>query len=184
MWHTPKLLDGLTVSPKVKTMVVKGVGVRSLVCSISRVEGHAGTPGWGLGRLTSNLITRTDLHKPNNKLVNAQLEHFWCMDEPQTNTDSQDSPRPGLGGSHHLPPYSILCVCPWDQHSNVILSRDFQMGVPKFPKLGLLWLWRFITFCVDLWLRWGLKQICSLQRELSNGMCHATCTQGRAIPNF
>ncbi len=44
-----------------------------------------------------------DLNKPNNKLVNAYLEHFWCMDEPQANTDeprantnSQNSPRPNL----------------------------------------------------------------------------------------
>ncbi len=26
--------------------------------------------------------------------------------------DTQDSPWPGLGGSHHLPPYSILCSSP------------------------------------------------------------------------
>jgi hypothetical protein len=64
----------------------------------------------GLRRLTNTLITHTDLHKPNNKLVSAQLEHFWCTDEPQANLDSQDSPWPELGGSHHLPPYSILCV--------------------------------------------------------------------------
>jgi hypothetical protein len=30
----------------------------------------------GLGRLTSNSITHTDLHKLNNKLVNVCLEHF------------------------------------------------------------------------------------------------------------
>jgi hypothetical protein len=28
------------------------------------------------------------------------------------NTDTQDSPRPGLGGSHYLPLYSILCTFP------------------------------------------------------------------------
>jgi len=50
----------------------------------------------------------TDLHKPNNKLFSAWLEHFWCTDKPRTYMDSQDSPRLGLGGSHHLPPYSIL----------------------------------------------------------------------------
>jgi len=30
------------------------------------------------------------------------------MDEPQANTNSQDSPQPGLGGSHHLPPYILF----------------------------------------------------------------------------
>jgi hypothetical protein len=60
-----------TESPKVKTSETKGVGVRSLVSNISGVEGHVGTPGWGLGRLISKWIIHTHLHKPNNKLVNA-----------------------------------------------------------------------------------------------------------------
>ncbi len=69
-------------------------------------------------------------------------------------------------------PYSILCASPWGQHPNGIL-----LGVPKFPKLGLLRLWGPITFCVHLWLRWGLKQSCNPHWELSNGMSYATCTQ-------
>jgi len=51
------------------------------------------------------------------------------MDKPLANTNSQDSSRPGLGGSHHLPPNSIMLghrtsiqmsFCPrtpkWDFH--------------------------------------------------------------------
>jgi hypothetical protein len=76
----------------------------------------------GLGRVTSGSIIHTDLHKPNNKLVSTKLEHFWCTDEPRTNMDSRDSSWPGLGGSHHLPPYSIICAWPRGQHPNVILS--------------------------------------------------------------
>ncbi len=49
------------------------------------------------------------------------------------------------------------------------------MGVPKFPELGLSWLWGPITLCSYLWLRWGLKQSCSSRRELSNGIWHTTC---------
>jgi hypothetical protein len=45
------------------------------------------------------------------------------------------------------------------------------MGVLKFPKLGLLQLWKPTT------LRVSLKQSCSLHRDLSNGMWHTTCTQ-------
>jgi hypothetical protein len=52
------------------------------------------------------------------------------------------------------------------------------MGVPKFPKLGLSQLWRPITLCLDLRLRWSLKKSYSLHQKLSNGMGHATCTQG------
>jgi len=45
------------------------VGVHSLVCSTSGVEGHVGALGSKLGILTSKSIIHTDLHKPNNKLV-------------------------------------------------------------------------------------------------------------------
>jgi hypothetical protein len=85
----------------------------SLACSILGVEGHAEAPGWGLGRLTSKSIIHRDLHK-SNKLVNAQLDHLWCTDEPRANTDSQDSPQPGFGGSHHFPPYSVFFAWPRD----------------------------------------------------------------------
>jgi hypothetical protein len=132
----------------------------------------------GPGRFTSISITHTYLHNPNNKLVNAKLEHFWCMNEPRANLDSKDPSRSRLGGSHFLPPYSILCVQPWGQHPNGILSRDSQVGVPKFPKLGLPWLWGPITLCSDLRLRWGLKQNCRPCQELSNSIWHATYTQG------
>ncbi len=87
----------------------------------------------GLRRMISNHSFTWTCTKPNNKLVNAQLEHFWCQDEPQVNSDSQDSPRPGLGGNHHLPPYSILCAQPQDQRPNVILSRDSQIPTTGTP---------------------------------------------------
>jgi hypothetical protein len=41
------LIDSIA-SPKMKT-TKGGVGVRSLTRSISEVQGHVGTPGWGLG---------------------------------------------------------------------------------------------------------------------------------------
>jgi hypothetical protein len=100
------------------------------------------------------------------------------------NSDSQDSPWPRLGGSHHLPPYSILCASPRGPHPNGILSRDSQMGVPKLPKLGLLQLWDPITLCADLGLRWGLKQSCSPYQELSKDMSHATCTKGNWVDSW
>jgi len=54
---------------------------------------------------------------------------------PRANMDSQDSPRPGLGGSHHLPPYNILYAWPQGQHPHVILSRDFQVGSPEILEI-------------------------------------------------
>jgi hypothetical protein len=58
------------------------------------------------------------------------------------------------------------------------------MGVPKFPKLGLLQLWDPITLCADLRLRWGLKQSFSLHQELSNVMLHATCKQENRVDSW
>jgi len=106
------------------------------------------------------------------------LKHFWCTNKPWGNMDSENSPRPRFGGSHHLLPYSIIYAWSWGQHPNVILSQDSQVGILKFSKLGLSWFWRPITLCADLRLRWGLKQSCSSCWELSNGMWHATYTQG------
>jgi hypothetical protein len=91
---------------------------------------------------------------------------------------------PNLGRSHHLPPYSILCASPRGPHPNDILSRDSQMWIPKLPKLKLPRFWGPITLHVDLWLRWGLKQSCILHQELSNGMLHATCTQGNQVDSW
>ncbi len=133
---TPKLLDGLTTSSKMK-IVKEGIGARSLACNTSGVKGCAKALRQGLIRLTSKSITHTNLHKPNNKFVNVELEHFWCINEPRANTDPQDSSWSRLAGNHHLPPYSIFYAWPQDQHPNVILSRDSKVGVLKFPKLGL-----------------------------------------------
>jgi hypothetical protein len=69
--HTPKLLDGLIATLKVKTAEGEGVGARSLTDNTLGVEGCDGAPWWGLGILTSNSITHMDLHKWNNKLVSA-----------------------------------------------------------------------------------------------------------------
>jgi hypothetical protein len=100
------------------------------------------------------------------------------MDKPRANIDSQNSPRPKLGGNHHLPPYSIHCAWPWDQYVNVILSQDSQVKVPKFPQLGFPQLWGPITSCANLQLRWGLKKSYSPSQGISNSMLHTTCTQG------
>ncbi len=96
-------------------------------------------------------------------------------------SDSQDSPRPRLGGSHHLPPHSILCASPRGPHPNGFLSWDSQVGIPKLHRLGLLQLWGAITLRANLWWRWDLKQSCSPRWELFNGMLHATCTQRNRV---
>jgi hypothetical protein len=131
----------------------------------------------GLGRLTSNsIITWTYTNQTTSWLV-----PHWSTLVHGRATGKHEFTRiitARTWGSYHLPPYSIPYVWPWDQHPNVILSRDSQVGVPKFPKLKLMWLWGPITLCADLQLKWGLKQSCSPCWKLFNGMSHITCTQG------
>jgi hypothetical protein len=58
------------------------------------------------------------------------------------------------------------------------------MGISKFPQLGLPQLWGHITWCVDLWLQWGLNQSCSPCQELSNGMSHVACTRRNWVDSW
>jgi hypothetical protein len=90
--------------------------------------------------------------------------------------DSLDSPRPELEGSHHLPPYSILCIASSHPHPNGFYSRDSQGGVLKLSWLRLSGLWELITPGSDLGLGWGLKKTCSSPQELSKGVSHSIFT--------
>jgi hypothetical protein len=77
--------------------------------------------------------------KPTNQLVNTPSEPLLVLGQTTGNTNSLDSSRPGLGGSHHLPPYSILCVTP-RTHTRMPLCP----GTPKVesqncPKIIPVW---------------------------------------------
>jgi len=51
--------------------------------------------------------------------------------------EPQESPRPGLGGRHHLPPYSILCATPPKLHPNGSFFPGFPSWSPEIvPKLS------------------------------------------------
>jgi hypothetical protein len=60
-------------------------------------------------------------------------------------------------------------------------TPKWDLGVTKFSSLGFLQLWGPITFSIDLWLKWGLKQSYNPCRNFSKGMWHATCTQGNMV---
>jgi hypothetical protein len=83
-------------------------------------------------------------------LVSSHSRTPLVLGQATCNLDSLDSPRPGLGGSHHLPPYSILCSSPRRLHLNGTFSRDSQGGVPKLSRFGLPGLWELITPGSDL----------------------------------
>jgi len=96
-------------------------------------------------------------------------------------SDSQDSPQPRLWGSHHLPPYSILCTSLRGPHLNSFLSRDSRREVLNLPILGLLQFYGSRTLCANLQSQRGLKQSCYSRQEISNGVLHTTYTQGSRV---
>jgi hypothetical protein len=84
--------------------------------------------------------------------------------------DTLDSPRPGLGGSRHLPPYSIFCSSPPRLHPNGSFSQDSQGGVPKLSRVRVMGLWELISSNCKIRLERGMNQSCSSPQELSNAM--------------
>jgi hypothetical protein len=66
----------------------KGVGLCSLTHSTLGVEGRAGTPSGT--RMSDKQVNYSHgpSHNPNNKLVSAWLNHFWCINKPRAYTNS------------------------------------------------------------------------------------------------
>ncbi len=95
--------------------------------------------------------------------VGTSHEHFY----------TQDLPRPELGGSHHLPQYSILCSSPPRLHPNGSFSRDSQVGVPKLSRAVVPGLWTVIAPRLELGSGRSFNQSCSSHRELSNAVSHS-----------
>jgi hypothetical protein len=81
----------------------KWIGGCSLIHNTSGVERHVEGLKLGQGRMTSESVIHENLHKLNNKLVSAWLEHFWCMYKPWAYMDSQNSPWPRLGEATTFP---------------------------------------------------------------------------------
>jgi hypothetical protein len=79
---------------------------------------------------SKNQPQRVSQHSRTPSSVRTNHGHF----------DSQDSPRPGLEGSHRdLPPYSIFYNSRRKLHPNGSFSRDSQVGVPKLSQNCLGW---------------------------------------------
>jgi len=84
----------------------------------------------------------------------------------------QDTPRPGLGGSHHLPStprfgdYIQMALFPGTPK---LESRNYPETVPG----GVPGLWELITPDCKVWSRRSLNQTCSPRRHLSNDVSHS-----------
>jgi len=143
------------------------------------VEGRARSPGIKLGRGTNR--SSLNLHPQTNHT--GLVSHSGTplgVETSHGHFGPQDSPRPRLGGNHHLPPYSILCNAPLRLHPNGSFSRDSQVGVPKLsrncPEIvpsGVPGLWELITPDCQVRSRRGLNQSCSPCWDLFNVMSHS-----------
>ncbi len=113
----PQLLKGLKCEPKQKSSGKGGVGARSLTHNPLRGRGVGWSSGMGLGRV-DKLQSLTRACTQPTQSGQCKVRPHLVLRRATGNTDTQDSPRPGLGGSHHLPPYSILCDSPRSPHPN------------------------------------------------------------------
>ncbi len=152
----PLSLKDSNVSLKVKTTKEKGIKVWSLTCNTLGVEGCAGVPKWGLGRMIRGSIIHKDLHKQKTNM----LMHSWSTFGAWTNHGHTQTHK-----THHGPNLK--------EATNLPLIIFFVINHGGYI---LLTLWRAITSYINLWLKWGVKQNCSSRRELSNNMWHTTYT--------
>jgi len=97
------------------------------------VEGRARSLGIRLGRGTSR--SSLNLHsKQTTKWLIHIREHPWMLGQTTGTLDHKTHHDPDSGGSHHLPPYSILYNASLRLHPNDFFSRDSQVGVPKLSR--------------------------------------------------
>ncbi len=171
---SPHSLKDSNVNSKMKTLEEEGIGVRSLNRNTLGLKQCAGALGCELGKVTSGSIIHTNLYKSNNKLINVQLEHFWCTCKPQAYTDSQDSSQFGLGENHHLPTYSILCDYSWELHINIILSQHSQL--PEILEIGTSGTLDIHNFFYKPSIEVRSQEKLWPHQEIFNDMWHTTCT--------
>jgi hypothetical protein len=161
----------------------EGFGARSQPSALKRGRGACWSSRIRLGRGTSYSLIRTCI-KTNHKVVSPHSRSLLVLGQATGNTDSLDSPWLGFGGSHHLPPYNILCVTLRRLHPNDFLSRDSQSGVPKLSRFGLSGLWTVIASRPDLRSGQGLNQCCSYRQELSNAISHSPSARQERVDSW
>ncbi len=120
-----QLLEGLKCESKQK-IAEGGVRACSLAHCTLRGRRACQSSKMGLGKVDK-------LHPLTQACIKATqggqciVGTLLVLGRATGNTDTQDSPRPGFGGSHHLPPYSILCDSPRRPHPNGF----FVPGLPS-----------------------------------------------------
>jgi len=127
----------------------------SLVRNTLGVKGCAKALQCGLRRMTYRSVIHMYLHKLNNMLVNAWLEHFLCTDEPWASTNSQDSSQLELGED-----IIFFFIVFFMLGHGVNIQMSFCFVTPKLKS------WNFWNF----W-NWGSSFDHNLCFKYPNGSC-------------
>jgi hypothetical protein len=122
------------------------------------------------------LFIRTCTNQTTNWLVHSwNTFGAWTHHEQTRTHNIHHVPDLGEGITFPLILFSVS-----GHRANTQMSfcpKTLKLGVSKFPKLILLQLWRPITLCANLRLKWVLKKSCNPCWKLSNNMWHTTYTQ-------
>ncbi len=89
----------------------------------------------GLGRVDKLHSLTQALTQPTQS-GQCMVGTLLVLRRTTSNTNTQDSSRPRLGGSHHLPPYSILCASPRGPHPNGSFVPGLPSGSPEITTTG------------------------------------------------
>jgi hypothetical protein len=111
-WHTPNSLKDSNVPPNWKQWKGKESRHAPWFATLWKGKGACWSSGMGLGRINKLQLLKWTCIK-STQGGQCIVEAFLVLGRAMGNSYSQDSPRPRLGGNHHLPPYSILCTSPW-----------------------------------------------------------------------
>ncbi len=129
MMHS-QLLTRLKSESKYKTSEGGGVRARSLTHNTLRGRGACQSSGMELGRV-DKLHSLTWACTQPTQSGQCIVGTFLVLGRTTGNMNTQDSPQPRLGGSHHLPPYSILCTSPRSLHPNGFSLLGLPRGSPE-----------------------------------------------------
>ncbi len=119
------------------------------------------------------LFTRTCTNQTTNWLMHSWNIFGAWMNHGQTHITRFITTR--IWGK---PPPSHLPHLGYEACTQMsFFPRTPKLGILKFLKLRLLQFWKPITFCLDVRLKWGLKESCNHPWELFNNMWHTACTK-------
>ncbi len=112
-----------------------GLERRSRLPTLERGRGSSWEP-MDQTRKRDQQIKLESASKTNHKVISSHSGTPLGVGTRHGHFGPQDTPRPGLGGSHHLPPYSILCDSPGSPHPNGFSLPGLPRGSPEIPPTG------------------------------------------------